>query len=276
MKIYISIDLEGINGVSRFSQVENKLHPEYKTSLEQAYNEINTVIEAAFEAGAEYITVNDAHSSMSNLNLSNIDSRVSLITGKPKEISMMAGLDNSYNAAILLGYHAKAGTSAACLAHTMSESLFNVRLNKQAVGEAYLNSLYAATLNVPVAMVTGDEALAEEVYDQIGSIPSVITKQALGMSAVISKPNEKLFKELKETTLKTLNNPTNWIINKVPPPYELEVEFAKIIMADLSELLPGVNRSGSRKIQFTHTDFRTIYKLIQALCVVVSTAENYY
>lgn len=276
MKIYISLDLEGINGVSKFSEIENKESQAYQKSIEQVFKEVNSVIRGAFKAGAETITVNDAHSSMTNIDLSKLDPRAILITGKPKTISMMAGLDTSYHAVIMMGYHAKASTSGACLAHTFLEPLINVEINGQSVGEAYLNSLYASTLNIPVAMATGDEALTEEVYTQIGVVPTVITKYALGMNAVQCKPNNILLKELEDTTEKSLNNPTNWIINKEEGPYELKVELSQIVMADLVELMPGVNRTNSRTISFTHPDFKTVYQLLQAICIMASTAKNYY
>lgn len=276
MKIYISLDLEGINGVSKFSEIENKGSIEYQKSIEQVFKEVNSVIRGAINAGAEIITINDAHSSMTNIDLSKLDPRAILITGKPKTISMMAGLDTSYNAAILLGYHAKASTSGACLAHTFHESLINVKINGMAVGEAYINSLYAATLDVPIAMASGDEALTEEIYNQIGVVPTVTTKYALGMNAVKCKPNNELLKELEKTTENSINNPTNWIINKVEGPYELQVELSQIVMADLAELIPDVNRISSRTISFTHPDFKTIYKLLQAICVITNSAKAYY
>ncbi|MEW5822494.1 MAG: M55 family metallopeptidase [Cyanobacteriota bacterium] len=276
MKIYISFDFEGINGVSKFSQVENKNKQEIEKSLYQAYKEIQAVINGALKSGVEYITINDAHSAMTNLDLNHLDDRISLITGKPKPISMMAGLDQSYNAAILLGYHARAGAPGACLAHTLIDEILNVKINGIAVGEAYLNSLYAASLNVPIAMASGDEALKEEIYQQIGEIPTVCIKKALGYNSVECRPNSIILNDLEETTFKTLTNPSSWIINKVPSPYDMEVELSQIIMADLVELIPGVNRTSSRKINYTHIDFSTIYKLLQTICIIVGSAKNYY
>lgn len=276
MKIYISADFEGLNGVCRFSQTEMVHTDLFNTTIEQALKEVNTVINAAFKAGAETVSINDAHSIMSNFNLNRLDERASLITGKPKQVSMMAGLDRSYTAAILLGYHAKSETAGACLAHTFSDLLASVKINSQEVGESFLSSAYAATLGVPLAMVTGDEALKEEVYNLIGDVPVVVSKKALGMSSAICRPNAEYLKELEETTIKTLNNPTNWIINKVNPPYELEVELTQIVMADLVQLIPGIERLNSKTIKFTHSSFQTVYQLIQAICVMTGTTHNYY
>lgn len=276
MKVYISVDLEGVNGVCKFSQTLKEYHNEYYTALEQLHKELNAVIKGVFKANVDHITVNDAHSSMTNLKLTHLDDRVSLVTGKPKLISMMAGLDSSYTAVILLGYHAKAGTPGACLAHTFSENFTSVKINDTEVGEAYLNSLYAATLRVPVALITGDEALKEEVYNQIGDIPNVFTKKSLGYNAIEGKPNSILLQELEESTTKTLNNPTNWIINKVDSPYKLEIELSQIVMADLAELIPGVDRISSRKVRYTHNDYYKVYKALQTVAIVASTAVNYY
>lgn len=277
MKIYISFDFEGLNGISKFSQTEITDPRSYELGLEQAKKELSSVIRGAFKAGAEKIVVNDAHCSMGNLNLNMLDERVSLITGKPKLVSMMAGLESdNFTACILVGYHAKASTSGACLAHTLCEQMISVRINKKEVGEAFLNTAYAATKNVPVAMVSGDEALTEEIHNQIGCVPTVKVKTALGMNAVICRPQAEVLEELEKTTTESLNNPTNWILNKVKSPYELEVELSQIAMADLVELIPGIKRISARKVQFTHPDFETIYKLLQAICALSATAKNYY
>lgn len=276
MKIFISVDLEGLNGVSRFSQVENKATKDYEKVIIQLHKEVNAVIEGGFKAGAKIITVNDAHSSMINLNINELDDRAELVTGKPKNFSMMSGLDSSYTAAILLGYHSKASTLGGCLAHTFSEDFTEVKINGIAIGESYINSAYAATLGVPIALIAGDETLKKEIYDQIGDVPFVISKQALGYNAVKSRPNNLYLHELEDKTVESLNNPTNWILNKQEGPYELEIEFSKVVMADLVELIPGTNRIEVRRIKYSHMSFETIYKTLQAICVISGSSKQYY
>jgi D-aminopeptidase len=99
---------------------------------------------------------------------------------------------------------------------------------------------------------------------------------SLGMNAVKCSANVRLFKELEEQTYASLSNPTNWIINKVNSPYTLEVEVTEIVMADLIELMPFIERISSRKIRFTHPDFTTVYKALQAITVMTGSVGQYY
>jgi len=124
--------------------------------------------------------------------------------------------------------------------------------------------------------VSGDEALCEEIYQQIGDVPRIVTKKALNYNAVCCRDNNSILKELNEKTIETLNNPVNWVINKVAPPYTLKVGFTKVVMADMAELIPCVNRTGVTEIEFTHPDFTKVYHLIQAISVMSDSAKNYY
>ncbi len=275
MKLYVSVDLEGLNGVCKFTQVEKKNHNEFAITEKQLYKELNALIIGAKRAGVDEIFLNDSHSAMCNMNLSYLDSSVSLITGKPKQVSMMAGLDETFNVVVLLGYHARAGAAGGVLAHTFSDDIISLKINQTEAGESYLNSLYAATKNVPVGLITGDEALKEEIYSFIGDVPFVETKKALGMYSAVCRPNDEFLKELEEKTYETLKNSSNWIINRVPSPYELEVEFTQAVMADIVQLMPGVKRLSTRKVQYIHPDFSAVYQAIQAMCILTAAAVNF-
>lgn len=276
MRIYISADLEGVNGVCKFSQTFASGGDSYKRAVEQLHMELNTIIHAAFEVGIDEITINDAHSSMTNLTLDALNDKVSLITGKPKACSMVATLDDSYDGLFLVGYHAKANTGNAILAHTFTDDFTSLKINGKEVGESFVNSAYAGSFGVPVCLITGDNVLHREIYTDIGDVPFVETKKALGMTACQCKPNDVLFNELREKTIETLKNPVKWILNTVNSPYTLEIEFVTATMADLAELIPMVNRTGPRSISFIDEDFGAVYKAIQTIGIVASTANAYY
>ncbi len=151
-KIYISADLEGVNGVVYPNQIDPS-NESYKLAQKQQFKELNCIIEALLENGAKHITLNDAHGSMDNVTLENLNSKVELITGKPKPISMLAELNESYSCVIFTGYHARAGSEKGVLAHTFSTIYKNVKLNDISVGEIELNSIYASIKNVPIVIM---------------------------------------------------------------------------------------------------------------------------
>lgn len=275
MKVYISSDLEGVCGVSKFSQINVRGSSEFLTSMEQAYNELNACIEGLLRAGVDLITVNDAHGAMVNLNVNKINDRVELISGKPKLFSMMAGLDSSYSAVILHGYHAMAMTPNACLSHTFHERINCVKINNRRVGEAYINALFAATRNVPIAFVTGDKCVCDEVYDQIGDIPRFSVKESLSFGAVICKPKGYILSQIEELVYQSITNPTNWIINQQVGPYVLEIELYSLLLADLAEIVPGVNRISERVIRYDNDDFDHIYKMIQVVSMIALCEDIY-
>jgi D-amino peptidase len=225
LSIYISADLEGTNGVIYPHQTVEVGGESYFSAVEQQHKELNCIVEALLELQADKITVNDAHGSMENLNLAELNPNIHLITGKPKPVSMMAGLDETYSCVIFSGYHAQAGSKDGVLAHTISSIFKRVRLNGNFVGETELNALYAGLKNVPVIMLTGDNIACNEALSVIKNITTVCTKTAVTYTSAICKPNEELFKELKAAVITAIKNKENWTLCQKDSPYILEVDL---------------------------------------------------
>jgi D-aminopeptidase len=145
-KLYITCDLEGIWGVNTWRQCHPHTDPAgYGRAVKQAARELGWVIDAAHQAGIDHITVNDAHEMMTNLSPEAFEAGrfpegVHWLSGKPKVAAMMAGLDSSFDAYALVGYHAMAGTEAGTLCHTFHRKLAQVRINGVAYGEGGLNT----------------------------------------------------------------------------------------------------------------------------------------
>lgn len=268
-KVYISADLEGVNGVVYPHQTE-PTNEGYKYSKKQQHKELNCIIETLIKAGVRHITVNDAHGSMDNLNLSDLNSKVELITGKPKPVSMLTGLDNSYNCVLFTGYHARAGSEKGVLAHTFSPIYKNIKLNGVSVGEIEINSIYAGIKKVPVALITGDYAACEQAKEFLKTITTVCVKKAISTTAAICRPEEELFEDLKEKTLNIMKNPGEFVFIKQNPPYTLELEFADRKKADIAELLPCVERNSDTSIVYKSDNFEEVYKLLQFLTATLS------
>ena len=189
-KIYISVDFEGINGVVNTSQITFRGGCAYEAARKQLHTELNAVIEGLFSVGVEHITVNDAHNTMDNIFLSEIPENVELISGKPKPISMMYGIDETYDGVFFLAYHTKAGTDNGILSHTFNLNFQKVLLNSQPVSEAQLNAIYSAQHNVPILFASGDDFFCEEIKKDIGNIVTVTTKHAISKTAAVCKCNK--------------------------------------------------------------------------------------
>ena len=267
-KVYISADLEGINGVIYPHQTEISGEG-YKYTLKQQHKELNCIITALLESGASHITVNDAHGRMDNIVLSELNPKVELITGKPKPVSMLAGLDESYSFVIFSGYHARAGSEKGVLAHTFSQKYKNIRLNDAQAGEIELNALYAGIKKVPVAMVTGDYVTCEQARDTIKNVSAVCVKKAISTTAAICRPEDDLLEELREKTFELAKNTGNFALYSQNPPYKLEVEFIDRKMADIAELLPCLKRISDTALVYKSENYEEVYKLLQFLTAAV-------
>ncbi|MEB3286286.1 MAG: M55 family metallopeptidase [Vampirovibrionales bacterium] len=267
-KLYISADLEGICWVT--SPLQCSRQPDetaYRKAVEQLGVELQTVINAAFEAGASEIVVNDSHCTMANLDLSHVGERVSLLSGKPKLCAMSAGLDESFDAAFYIGYHAKSGTENGILNHTFHSRIFNVSINGQSLGETGINAYYASLkYQVPVLLVSGDQALCAEARSLLPKIQTVQTKTSISSTAALSRPLKDVLMDYQTAVHHVFQRRESWksALLKLKKPYQLEVTFLSSLDADCASMLAPLTRMDGRTLRFETDDFQVLYQTLQA------------
>src|SRR5512143_1801552 len=183
MRVYLSIDMEGIAGVVHEDQtnpVDPRCASEYARFRRLMTLEANAAIEGALAGGATRVLVNDSHWTMRNLLAEELHPGAELLSGGPKTWSMMEGIDRGWDLAALVGYHARAGTARAILDHTYTDRILDVRLNGVSVGEIGINAALAGAFGVPVVLVSGDAATAAEARALLGdSVRTVVVKEAV-------------------------------------------------------------------------------------------------
>ncbi len=262
MKIYISCDMEGISGVVAGKQTEMD-GEEYKRAQKLMTDELNAAIEGALDGGATEILVNDSHGSMRNILIEELNPNAQLISGSPKPLSMMQGIDGSFDAAFLIGYHAQAGTAYSVLDHTYSGIVYQVSLNGRPLGETGLNAALAGYFGVPVVLVTGDKMLIEEAKALLGAVEGVAVKESYGRYAARCLVPEEAHKLIREAAQRVLSKGGKPFV--VEPPITLAIDFTSSAHLDMAELIPGSRRSGGRHIEYTHDDFLTVYQVWRAM-----------
>jgi D-amino peptidase len=267
VKVYISVDMEGIAGVVHEDQT-NPLDPrcagEYARFRRLMTAEANAAIAGALEAGATSILVNDSHWNMRNLLAEQLHESAELVSGDPKPWSMMEGIAAGFDAAFFVGYHARAGTAHAILDHTYSDRVHEVRLNGRPVGEVGLNAALAGAHDVPVRLVTGDAALAAEVRELLGDgVATVVVKTAVGRQGARSLAPAVACRRIHEAATTALRAPGKPFV--IPPPVTLEIDFVQTLHADLAETAPGAERTGARTLRFTHKDYREVFRAFRAM-----------
>jgi len=266
-KVYISVDLEGLNGVVYDHQTNKSGGIAYDQVCKELHTELKLITETLTANGVKYITINDAHTKMDNLILEGLPDNVELISGKPKPVSMVHGLDSSYSALFLIGYHSPAGSDRGVLAHTFNHSFKTVKLNNQIVSEAQLNALYAGLNNVPVALATGDDFFCKYIENTFNNIQIVTTKYAISFNSARMRPKKEYYNDLKESIVKAINAPEKWFLYKLTAPYKIEIEFKEKINAETCCYLPCVSVDNST-VTFESMNYEEVYKFLQFMSAV--------
>ena len=252
MHVYISVDMEGIAGVVHESQTDPTtpaFAAEYGRFRRLMTAEANAAVEGALAAGATKVLVNDSHWFMRNLLAEELHQAAELVSGDPKPRSMMQEIDQQggFDAALFIGYHARAGTRNAILDHTYADRIYEVRLNGKPVGELGLNAGLAGVHGVPVVLVSGDSALALEAKDLLGDgVATVIVKEAVSRHAAKNVAPAVACRMIREEVPRALERKHAPFTLRAP--VTLEVDFALTIHADMAELCPGATRSEERRV----------------------------
>ncbi len=184
MKIFISVDIEGVAGVVALQEGQPG-NAEYERARRLMTAEANAAIAGAFDGGATEVVVNDSHGPMVNLLPEELDARAELIRGNIKPFGMFAGVDASFAGAMCVGYHAAAGDRGV-LAHTTAGVFTAVRLNGSESSEASIYGAHAGSMGVPVILVSGDDVIVDACRDLFAGAQLVQVKTALSQRAARS------------------------------------------------------------------------------------------
>ncbi|SFC00328.1 D-aminopeptidase DppA. Metallo peptidase. MEROPS family M55 [Bacillus sp. OV322] len=268
MKLYVSVDMEGITGLADHTHVDSSQH-NYERSRIIMTDEANSVVSAAFEEGASEVIVNDSHSKMNNLLIERLHPETQLITGDVKPFSMVQGLDDTYTGAMFVGYHARAGMKGV-MSHSMIFGVRNFFINDTPVGELGFNAYVAGYYDVPVIMSAGDDRAALEAEQLIPNITTVTVKESISRSAVKSLTPAKAAALLREKTTYAIKNKNK--VKPLTPPDRplLAIEFSNYGEAEWANLMPGTEIvPGTCTVRFQSKDILEAY---QAMLVMTELA----
>jgi D-amino peptidase len=268
LKIFISVDMEGIGGIGTAKMVSSN-GKDYALARQLMTDEVNAVVEAIFEFGPATVLVNDSHGDMQNLLHTQLDIRVRYLQSNIKPLGMVQGLDKTFDAAIFIGYHARAGSEGGFLAHTGSGSVKGLWINGLEVGEGGLNALYAGALGVPVILASGDEKFAEE-FTKVVQTRTVSTKKAVGASAALLIHPEEVKKMLKEETLAALKDLKTAAPLAVKEPTTFRMKLARTTRADIVMSIPGMKRLDGVTIEYEASSMDEAYRLIRVIYKYIS------
>ncbi len=272
LKVYVSVDMEGISGVVSSDQV-NSESLDYAAARRWMAGDVNAVIAGLVASGATEIVVNDSHGGMTNLLPEDLRPEASLISGTPKPLAMMAGIDGSFDACLFVGYHSQAGTEAATLDHTISgATVHGIKVNGVELPELGLNAAIAGHFGVPVIMLSGDAAVCRQATSLLGGgVVTVAVKEAFTRSAAKLLPLAESRRRLEAGAREALANRARNKPFRIAPPYRVEVAFLNSGLADRAAMLPGVVRADARTLAFSTSDYLEGFKTVRALVALAST-----
>lgn len=262
-KIFISVDMEGIGGIGT-SGMTNPTGKDYQLGRRLMTDEVNAVVGAIFERGPAQVLVNDSHGDMQNLLHTELDPRVTYIQGAVKPVGMVEGLDSTFDAAIFLGYHARAGTPNGFLAHTGTGSVKGLWLNGMEVGEGELNAAYAGALGVPVVLIAGDSAAVEQLARATGA-DVVTTKHAVTpLSARLIHP-EAVRARLVAATNRALGRLASARPVRLATPIRVRLRLSDVTTPQILQAIPGVRQVDGYTVEFTAANMTEAYRLIRLM-----------
>lgn len=263
LKIYISADMEGVAGVV----TDEQLGPngfEYQRFREFMTAEVNAAIEAARQAGATEIVVSDSHGNGQNLLIEKLPKDVLVIRSWPRPLMMMQGIDETFDGAIFIGYHASSANPRGVRAHTISSARFaDIRINGASASEAQINAAIAGHFNVPIIMISGDEAAVGEAAAVIGNIETAVVKWDYGFHSARTLTPEAAADLIRQKVRAAIGRIKEFKPYKVKAPVTLEIQFKNYRPAEILSYLPIVERIGSRTIRFVGKDIIEVSKFLE-------------
>ena len=262
MKIYISADIEGVTGATAWDEA-NKTHRDYTQFQAQMTQEVKAACEGAMEAGAREIVVKDAHATGRNIIAAELPECAKLVRGWSRHpYMMMQELDGSFDAAMMIGYHARAGSTFNPLAHTMSSAKFSwIQINGVEVSEFLFNAYTASLEQVPLVFISGDQGICDEAQERIPLIQTVSVKTGTGDSTVNIHPNlacERIRKGVCDS-LKAINPAC---CAELPDKFAVTIQFHDFKEAYRASFFPGASDMGAGRISFSANEYLDVLRLM--------------
>ena len=231
MKVFISVDMEGISGLVRWADVASR-GQDYPRDRSIMTRETNAAIEGAFAGGATEVVVEENHGveDLTNLVMDEIDPRCRVIRGAGRPTATtMAGLDSATGVVLFVGHHPRANSFPGIMAHTVSYGAFSaVRLAGSDIGESEIFTIRAGELGVPVGLMTSDQVGIDQLRKRAPWIESVEVKRALARQAGDVIPPERTWPMVRDAACRAVERAGAGelrIYTEEPAPYAIEVDL---------------------------------------------------
>ena len=261
MRIIIFTDIEGVSGVTSFEDQAASTGKYYEQAKKLLTAEVNSAVDGIVEAGATDILVVDGHGA-GGICFEDLHPAAKLLHGKPLPLChIYAELSAEYDAAMIIGQHAKCGIENGNLNHTQSQVVIEYyKLNGKEIGEIAQLALGCGVYDIPVIFLSGDKAACDEAKEIIPGITTAIVKYGLTRTAAISlsthEARRRIYENAKESLKKQKTQPTNPV--KWPGPYVMEIRYLFTDTADSTSMNPLYERIDAKTVRLQSDDLLKI------------------
>ncbi|WP_129843181.1 M55 family metallopeptidase [Streptomyces sp. RFCAC02] len=275
-KILISADMEGATGVTWPADCLPGT-PEWQRCRPMFTSDVNAAIAGFLDGGADEVIVNEAHMTMRNLLLEQLDDRATLLTGRHKALSMVEGVQHGdIDGIAFVGYHTGAGDEGV-LAHTyLGNSLTGVFVDGVRASEGLLNSLVAAEYGTPVVLVTGDDRTVADAARWAPDAVGAAVKDYVSRYAAVCRTPARTAADIRAAAARA----AALAVRHAPaPPRErrVEIEFDAEHLAGAATVVPGVEQTGPCRVAYRAPSMYEGIRCFKAVTTVVSAAvEEWY
>ncbi len=274
MKVWISCDMEGVAGVSDWSQCLSTGHG-YALGCELMLGEVNAAIDGAVAGGADEIVVNDSHGGMFNLDPVQLHGRASYLAGRHKPLYMMQGLDESADAAFLVGYHGSISGSPSAMSHSYNPEVFSgIRVDGRWVGESGINALVTRHYGVPIALVTGDQVTREETLPFGPDAEYAVVKQSVTRFSALNRHPEEARDLIREAATRAVRRAAAGELGlpHLASPVRVELDHQTGDMAEVATWVGGVERVSERTVAIEGDDLLGVFRRFVAVNYITRQA----
>ncbi|HEY2904754.1 MAG TPA: M55 family metallopeptidase [Vicinamibacterales bacterium] len=264
-KVFISVDMEGITGVVQPAQLGPEGF-EYQRAREWMTGDVNAAISGIRASGPADIVIADSHGNGQSLLIDKLPDDVQIVRGFPRPLEMMQGIDESFAAAVFIGYHASEWTANAVRGHTISSArLLGVKLNGMEVSEGIYNAAVAGHFGVPVAFISGDRLAVTQLQHVVSGAEGAIVKEPLGYHSAMTVTPARGQAMIKDGLTRAMTKVSSMQPYRVKAPIDLEVGFKLTIDAERAAFVPGLSRLDAHSVKGTFPDMLQVTKLLQVL-----------
>jgi len=222
-KIFIVTDMEGVGGVNNADEQLLPGQRRYEETRHLLTGEVNAAVTGALEAGASEVVIWDGHDSSRSLSIDEIHPRARLIQGRntPADYYLAEKL---YDGVMFIGQHAMAQAKGGVLAHSQSFSVQNIFLNGKPVGETGQTAAIAGYFDIPVIMLSGDQAACDEMLALQPKAETVAVKRLVGKDSTLSLSHAEAKAQIQAAAHRAVARIHEFAPWKIEGPVEMKVE----------------------------------------------------